>query len=475
MRVAIIDIGSNAIRAAVYSDNTLGAFEIFNEKFRNDISSLLDRNCIHTNHPTYNKFSYFLNIFKKMNVTIISCVATEILRSNPRSQEFVDEIRKRFNLEVRILSGEEEARLAAAGLVSSSTNLTGIAVDLGGGSLELAEIKDGEILQVRSMPLGTKALDTEDKQSADYVVSYLQEECLFKECTNLYLIGGALRLLGRCYMDYSNNIIKNLHHLSIPSDKFGHFLSGLYSIQKFNTFIRQYKINNNAVFVLQALINYLRPTHLIISTYGLKEGVRFNLLPSHEKKRDIIIDKCHNIAKNYISEMDIERYVQLFLSIMSVCPTVEEEKLLRLGLILSQTTVNIEKNYKAEWILNFILTVDISFDQLQRASLIIALSGAFGYKHPVIPKGIWKLLSKRESTFAQAIGAFIKISMMLDGLVLTSPSFSINEKNDFLEIEVNNIIPKNIFDKICEQLKILGIARKIWINEKSQTQNIVST
>ncbi|MDX1917472.1 MAG: Ppx/GppA family phosphatase, partial [Rickettsiaceae bacterium] len=85
MRVAIIDIGSNAIRAAIYDNNTLGAFEIFNEKFRSDISFMLDQELVNTKHSTYNKFVYFMNIFKKMNVSILACVATEVLRSHPKA------------------------------------------------------------------------------------------------------------------------------------------------------------------------------------------------------------------------------------------------------------------------------------------------------------------------------------------------------------------------------------------------------
>ncbi|NDB82694.1 MAG: Ppx/GppA family phosphatase [Alphaproteobacteria bacterium] len=465
MRVAIIDIGSNAIRAAIYSDNTLGAFEIFNEKFRSDISFLLDQECITTRHSTYNKFAYFLNIFKKMNVSIVACVATEILRVNPKAQDFAKEIKDRFGIEVHIVTGEEEARLTATGLISTSTNLTGIVVDLGGGSLELAEIANGQILKARSIPLGARSMDTE-QQTFDYIGSYLKNECGFKERKNLYLIGGALRLLGRYYMDYSNTIIKNLHNLVIPTEKFNNFLTELLDSNKLNRFIKQNKVNSNGVVIVRSLINFLKPKNLIISTYGLKEGVRFTLLPGSEKIRDIIIDKCVNIAGDHIQQLDIESYIKLFNSIIQNI-NEEEMRLLRAAIILSQTTVHIEQSHKPDWLVNFLLTVDIPFNQVQRATLIVALGGVFASKSNLPPnKSVWKLLDKSQTSFAQMIGAFIKIAITLDGPMLSSPCFSISEKNHFLEIEVKDIIPKNIFDKIYEHLKILGIARKIWMSLK---------
>ena len=64
MRSAIMDIGYNAIRAVVYEDDSLGAPEIFNSKFKNDILSLLTSESIDIKHQTYLSIQYYFIFLK---------------------------------------------------------------------------------------------------------------------------------------------------------------------------------------------------------------------------------------------------------------------------------------------------------------------------------------------------------------------------------------------------------------------------
>src|SRR3546814_3440825 len=59
---------------------------------------------------------------------------------------------------IRLLSGEEEAEAAGHGVLSAIPDAHGIAVDLGGGSLELAEVSDGKVGRCASFPLGVLRL-----------------------------------------------------------------------------------------------------------------------------------------------------------------------------------------------------------------------------------------------------------------------------------------------------------------------------
>ncbi len=53
-----------------------------------------------------------------------------------------------------MLSGEEEALYSALGVVSGFSDADGIAGDLGGGSLELIDIRDGQLGKGITLPLG---------------------------------------------------------------------------------------------------------------------------------------------------------------------------------------------------------------------------------------------------------------------------------------------------------------------------------
>jgi len=459
MRIAVIDIGSNAIRAAIYDSNEIGSAEIFNEKFKSDLVMLLDQESLDTRHGTYNIFNYFDHVFKQLNVTRVDCVATEVLRNHKKAPEFIEQIYKRFGIKVRVLTGDEEARVTAEGLISSIPDAEGIAADLGGGSLELAEVFDKSIHQVKSLALGTKVLSKLQVEDSKYIFDNIEKEFTVENYDNLYLIGGALRLLGRCYMDYNHSVIKNLHNLVIDPKEFIAFLDELETLQKFQQFFKQYKINKYAITVMRGLIEYFKPKKLIVSTFGLKEGVRFNLLSKEEQKKDIVIERCRECAKIHIENLVIEKYVELFLS-LELEDSSDLTNLFIITLILSQYTRHVDKNYRAEWIISFVLTTDIPFNQNQRASLIVSIAHALSNKSNIVPKTIRKILSKKENAYAQIIGALIKICMMVDGPMLSRPSFSIIYKGRFLEVVTENVMPRTIFDRVCEQLKSIGLSKR---------------
>lgn len=461
MRVAVIDIGSNAIRAAVYDSNQLGSAEIFNEKFKSDLSLILEKDELRDdiNHSVYKIFSYFVAIFKHLSVSKIECVATEVLRGHRNSKQFIQEIQKRFSIDVKILTGDEEARITTEGLMSSIPDANGVVVDLGGGSLELAEIKDKKILHVVSLPLGTKVISRMKIEDTNEIKDIIKKDFSFESCENLYLIGGSLRLIGRCYMEYTKSVIKNLHNLVISKDEFIKFLKDLQTVGKFQNFYKQFKINKNTILVFKALLEYFDPKYFVISTFGLKEGVRFGVLSNDEKKKDIVLERCYDLSKIFFTNICIKSYLDIF-EILELSTEENREKLFKFALILSQYSRHIDRNYKAEWIASFILTTDIPFNQMQRSSLIIAISEAFSTKLNHQAKQVRKILSKEEITYAQIIGSFIKIAVMIDGPYLTKPSFKLRFHNKYLEIDTENKLPKNIFEKSCEVLKKIAFLKK---------------
>lgn len=460
MRVAVIDIGSNAIRAAIYDSNKLGAAEIFNEKFKNDINLLLNKEKQEINHITYKIFNYFYNIFKKLDVTKVECVATEILRNREEAAIFIQEVEKKFGFKIRALTGDEEAKITAEGLISSIQDARGVAVDLGGGSLEIAEVFDKKVHRVVSLPLGTKVLTKLRIDNPEYLTKEIEKAFEISNCQNLYLIGGSLRLLGRCFMDYNKSVVKTLHNLVITPYEFTKFLDKLQGIKNFQNFFKQYKINKSAIIAMNALITYFNPESLIVSTFGLKEGIRFGILSEEEKEKDIVLERCYDLSNILLTNLSIKSYTELFSSI-DLRLNEEDIKLFKIALILSQYPRHIDRNYKAEWIINFILATDIPFNQIQRATLIVAISETHGPLPVHVPKSIWKILSKKEINLGKIIGQLIKLAITVDGPYLTSPSFSISINNNFFELIVHERLPKNIFDKACEILKKIAYLTKL--------------
>ncbi|MEG8230867.1 Ppx/GppA phosphatase family protein, partial [Candidatus Rickettsia tasmanensis] len=372
MRLAIIDIGSNALRAVVYESDELGAPEIFNYKFRNYLTNLLNLDNLDVKHQTYLSLQYLIHIFTKLSVTNIRCVATAILRGHPKADEFKAIIKKRFNIDIEIISGELEAYLTAAGLISGISDAFGIVADLGGGSLELAQIGNKKVGKLKSLPLGTKIIVSSNFGDVGLITKMLEEEFGAAHYPNLYLIGGALRLMSRIYMESINYPLKNLHNFEINRVEFELYLEKLSQIDKLKlSYYEQKAINYNAVLVIKAMIKVFSPEKIIISNYGLKEGVRFDSLPSHETEKDIIYERVKRLVKFDRNICKIEKYIEAvqYLLINSDATTII---IIELAIMLAQYNKNIDKTLRANFVSEFILSSDIPFSHRQRLMLGIA-------------------------------------------------------------------------------------------------------
>src|SRR5262249_58324125 len=96
----------------------------------------------------------FVRLAKAMAVKRLDLLATAAVRDAKNGAEFVAEVERRCRVRVRMISGEEEARLSAQGVVSGIPEADGLMGDLGGGSLELGALERGKVGTHPTLPLG---------------------------------------------------------------------------------------------------------------------------------------------------------------------------------------------------------------------------------------------------------------------------------------------------------------------------------
>ena len=89
-----------------------------------------------------------------MEVKHVIPVATAAVRNAKNNKEFILPAEKILSSKIRILTKNQEAELAALGLLSNFPVKNGIIADLGGGSLELILISKGKIKKLVSLDIG---------------------------------------------------------------------------------------------------------------------------------------------------------------------------------------------------------------------------------------------------------------------------------------------------------------------------------
>ena len=160
MRVAALDLGSNSFHALVADVDRAGRLVVVERAKRmprigegifrtGEISPLARKHAMRA-------IAELLPVIDKTSPDAVHAVATAAVREARNGRAFVHEVRARFGLEIRVISGDEEARLSFAGARALLGDELGHATlfDLGGGSLE-AIVGDGErIVRTASAPLG---------------------------------------------------------------------------------------------------------------------------------------------------------------------------------------------------------------------------------------------------------------------------------------------------------------------------------
>lgn len=330
-----------------------------------------------------------------------------------------------------------------------------------GGSLELAIIKDKKISVFKSLPLGTSLITQNCLNDINLISQIIKQEFETLYFPNLYLIGGALRLIGRSYMKFIRYPLKNLHNLEIDYEEFKLYLDKLSANSSKAKTHYEPKIDLNAIIVAKAMLNIFASKKVIISNYGLKEGVRFYHLPAQEQQKNIIYERIKTLVNFDENNCKIQDYIEIIKPIL-MKPDLITIGSITLVIMLARHNKNIDKTLRSNFIVEFILASDIPFSHRQRLMLSIALTLTYTSKNNTyINKLAKRMICKYDYCNSYIIGNFVRIAREVDGPEFSSPSFFLKlQTNKYIEISTVEILPRSVFAKVCGHLKNIGLLRK---------------
>lgn len=288
-RTAIIDIGSNSVRMVIFERTSRFAFHLIHEtKSRVRISErAYENNNSLQEEPlnrAYSALKEFLLTIKDYKVRKTLCVATSALRDAPNRQTFLTRIKKELGLHIKVIDGEEEAYLggmAAANLLHLQSGLT---VDIGGGSTELALYDNKKVLHTVSLNLGTVRLkelyfDNADIEGAKkHIQAELAKLASHFKHDNIIGIGGTLRALSKIIMEKEDVAFKKLHGFSYSvSSQQAYYNDILHAdekkLKKIGIKEERLDVIQPGVLILDLLIKHIGAKQIITSGVGVREGV----------------------------------------------------------------------------------------------------------------------------------------------------------------------------------------------------------
>lgn len=309
--VAIVDIGSNSVRLVVYAGATRIPWIIFNEKVLAGLGQSITRTGTLAEEPQERALAAlrrFRLLTREMNVVRTRVVATAAVRDASNGAEFLQKVRA-IGFRPQMLSGEEEGAMAGLGVLSAMPEADGLVADLGGGSLELVDVSGGQARQSTSLPFGVlrigPLIDKGDGTFAKKVAKAIDNGGFAKlgRKRPLYLVGGSWRALARLDMLITEYPLPITHCYRMAVDRPAELQKVILSLGKndlkgvSSLSIGRVPTLPNANLLLKTLIDELKPSELIVSSFGIREGLLYNDLSPAVRRHDPLIEATREAGR----------------------------------------------------------------------------------------------------------------------------------------------------------------------------------
>lgn len=475
--VAVIDIGSNSVRLVVYNGIGAKALILYNESVTCALAKKLEQ----TNRlsqegiaKTEEVLARFMGLIAMMEVATIDVVATAAVRDAEDGEEFVHRLKQRFQCNIRVLTGEEEARYSALGVLSTIPEAKGIVGDLGGGSLEFSHINEHQQIGTKeSIALGIVRLNSMGRNQVylnNFVKRYLNDSPIMQEMQGkyFYAVGGGFRTLAKIHMQRRSYPLRIIDQYSITKED---FLQTLYDIP----FMLQDQIDAIpsisskrvellpiTALIARNIIEIGNPSHIVFSASGIREGIIYDKEQGDKSRsQHPLIASAITMLKRVDRNPEYgDMLLQWLDPLFQHMEESEQERLWRhAACILSEYCCYEHTEYRAELAFRRFLDASIGGVNHQgRAFIASCLYYRYKGKHDAkLLDYAQTVLSSKQIQSARAIGIGMKIANELTGGLLGI------KDNVHLEVTNKKVIlffmaqsANLLSDSIQKRIKALG-------------------
>lgn len=372
-RVGAIDVGSNSVRMVVFDGAARSPAYFYNEK----IMAGLGRGVSETGRlnpegreRALNALKRFSLLIKALKVSPVTTVATAAVRDAEDGPDFCEEVRRETGLDLWVASGLEEARLSAQGVFLGWPTAKGLMCDIGGSSMELAELGDGTVGRRVSSQLGPLKLSEIKggrkgrKSVIDQTVADLRAQ-IDGDYDTIFLVGGSWRAIARLDMERRGYPLKVLHEYRMTSKSIlqtvkwirGKSVEELRAITG-NSEARMMLVPI-AAEVLKSLMQHFRPKSVAVSSYGIREGLLYEQMPFELKRRDPLIEACRWDEAQNARLPGFGKTLYDFITPLFPKAGPELTRLIKAACLLHDVSWRAHPDYRAE----------VCFDNATRANL----------------------------------------------------------------------------------------------------------
>ena len=431
--VAVVDIGSNSVRLVIYEGLVRAPSILFNEK----VQCGLGRGIAETGNMDERAVANALAALRRFRaladqarVADLFVLATAAAREAGNGPAFIDAAQEILSREITVLSGREEALYSAYGIRSAFRDIDGVMGDLGGGSLELVEMKGRDIGDGLTLPVGVIRLS--ERAGGDYgrAAKIAREDIrraeFLSRCEGrvFYAVGGTWRNLAKLHMAHTDYPLHVTHHYEMDAEKALGFLRrvGANEVEKLKG-IEDVSRSRRALLpfgaiALAELVKEMRPGKIVFSSSGVREGYLFSLLSEEARETDALIEAAEELSvlrsRSPRHARELAAWTGKAFAAFGIAETEDERRYREAACRLADISWRAHPDYRGDQALNVLAYGSfVQIDHPGRA--YIALANYFrhdGLKNSSYAPPIRMIADQRIWERSRYLGAFFRVAYL---------------------------------------------------------------
>ena len=429
--VAVVDIGSNSVRLVVYDGLRRSPTPVFNEKILCGLGKgvaitgkLADGGIARA----LSALRRFRALAKQIGVKQVFAVATAAAREASNGKDFIEKAEDAVGVGINVLTGKEEARFAALGVIAGIPEAEGIVGDLGGGSLELIDVSQGKLRDGITLPIGPlRLIDMSGgsiPRAKEIIDEYLDKTHILENLTDrtFYAVGGTWRNLARLHMAQNKYPLHVLHHYCMTREQasgVADLVSGLSSSSLKD--VREVSRSRSdtlpyGALVLERLLAKSKAKDVVASVYGVREGLLYAKLPRKKMESDALLASCWDFARRYARspqhELELCDWTDQLFGEAGIQETEVETCLRYAACLLADIGWRAHPDYRAERSLGMISQAAfVGVDHPGR--VFLALTIFYRYEGEDMGDGLVHLLDDKQIARAHLLSSIFRLAYIL--------------------------------------------------------------
>ncbi|RFB96986.1 exopolyphosphatase [Rhizobium leguminosarum bv. trifolii] len=371
--VSVVDIGSNSIRLVVYEGMSRSPTVLFNEKVLCGLgrgialTGKMDEASVIRALASLHRFRALSDQARAATMYVLATAAAREASNGP---DFIHQAETILGRKVRVLSGEEEAKFASLGIISGFFSPDGIAGDLGGGSLELIDIKGKEFGKGITLPLGGLRLSEYAGGSLSKARTFARKQVktaklLSKgEGRTFYAVGGTWRNIAKLHMEMTHYPLHMMQGYEVSLEAMMLFLEqvvtardskepALQAVSKHRRSLLPF-----GAVAMKEVLSAMKPSVISFSAQGVREGYLYSLLSEGERRLDPLLAAAGELAilraRSPEHARELAEWTGRMMPLFGIQETEEESRYRRAACLLADISWRAHPDYRGLQALNVI-------------------------------------------------------------------------------------------------------------------------